>query len=63
MAYDERELEILNLEIARVMEELEEEDLLADARQPLEVRLTALVDMRLAIEREANQTASPPPME
>ena len=50
------DLATLNGAIVSIMKELEGEHLLSDARERLEKDLFALVEMRLAIEKQANRT-------
>jgi hypothetical protein len=57
MVHDDRHLATINSAITRAMRDLEEPDLPSAARERLEKELSALVDMRLAIERQANGTA------
>jgi hypothetical protein len=57
MAHADQDLATINSAIARAMRELGDNDLPSDRRERLERELAALVDTRLAIERQANRTA------
>jgi hypothetical protein len=57
MAHPDRDLATINSAIACAMRELGDENLPSDARERLEKELAALVDERLAIEKQTNRIA------
>jgi hypothetical protein len=57
MAHPDRDLATINSAIACAMRELGDENLSSDTRERLEKELAALVDERLAIEKQANRIA------